>query len=287
VAKTQVVSFSELDSLRQCPHKHQLQYIERWQEPRVGPALITGTAWHSIMEIHYRAIQLVNQGRLEMEFLPGKIGPEVEELLAGEEPERAELLRWMYEGHLQRWGYDTQWEVVAVEHAAEVYLPTDRGGRSRFKLKLKLDLAVMWDRKLWIVDHKSGKNLPTDKELDIDDQFGLYTWAMRQLGKPVFGSIHSANRTQRNKKPMELTERLGRRMLYRTDAELDTIAVEAYRTFKTAYPASGVAPRSPNSDTCRWRCSFTEPCLQARKTKGTKTSDLLPSFGFAQDFTRH
>src|SRR5690606_17496323 len=114
---------------------------------------------------------------------------------------------------------------------------------------------------IWILDHKSGRDLPKDKELDLDDQFGLYTWGLRQLGRRVHGSIHSAARTHRNKDqtrhPQPLHERFARKQIYRTDRELDMLALEAYRLLRLAYSIPiGEAPRSPNPDTCRWRCEI-------------------------------
>jgi hypothetical protein len=75
--------------------------------------------------------------------------------------------------------------------------------------------------------------------------------------------------------------------LTRTDAELDTIAIEAYKTAKAAYAMKpGEAPRFTNPDTCRWRCGFTEPCLLSRK-KGQHPNEVMPDFGFVRDETRH
>lgn len=300
MAKTITASYSELDTMRQCGHKHELAYVERWREPEVGPALMKGTLWHSVMETHYRAIwnwqvegRPASVSTLRPDLFDRQLHNVVMDLLYEQGQPRSdwsELIEWMYLGHLEHYGLDSQWKIVAVEHAPVMWLPTDRGGRSRFRLKMKIDLIVAWDGKLWIVDHKSGKDLPKDKELDIDDQFGLYTWGMRKLGKRVMGSCHSAARTQKNKDQTKnhqpLDERFKRSRLYRTDKELDTIAVEAYRTLLHGYRFKpGEAPRSPNPDTCRWRCSFTEACLAGRK--GLDERAMLIDLGFVQNFERH
>jgi hypothetical protein len=316
MAGSVTISFSELDTFRQCPFKHELAYKERWVPPTTAPALARGTAWHAMLEAHYSTIKDLTADAL---LLPGEDDGEPHVAAdytdrwaqtlwtqaqlnayrwlvdAGLPPDEEDLLRWMYAGYVDRWAGD-DWgikagtRILAVEHAAEVWLPTDRGGRSRFKLKLKLDLVVRIDGKLWIVDHKSGKDLPKQKELDIDDQFGLYTWGMRQLGKPVFGSIHNAARTQRNKDQdkhfQPLDERFSRARLARTDAELTHLAVDAYRAARMAYSLRpGEAPRAPNSDTCKWRCGFTEACLLGRK--GLDDRGILRDTGFTQDFGRH
>lgn len=298
MARTQIVSFSELDTLRQCPHKHALAYRERWVGPVTGPALRRGILWHSVMEAHYRFLMRLQQeqgGVTDPRRALLLARREVMKLLVdetGHQTEDQELILWMYDGYVEFYGDDPDWEILAVEHAPQVWLPTPTGGRSRFKLKLKIDLIARerGTRNIWVIDHKSGKDLPSKKELDIDDQFGLYTWALRSMGKNVFGSIHSAARTQRNKDQTKhfqpLDERFMRTRLYRTDQELDTLAIEAYRTFTAGYRMpTDLAPRSPNPDTCRWRCDYTDPCLASRK--GADEVELLTSLGFVQDYTRH
>lgn len=304
MAKAQVVSFSEIDTFRQCPFKHELSYKERWVAPTTPPALARGTAWHAMLEAHYSAIRDFDRNitlaesdtrQHELIWQEAQLAAYRRLLELGLPPEEEDLLRWMYQGYCQQWegedwGIKAGTRVLAVEHAAEVWLPTDRGGRSRFKLKLKIDLVVRADGKLWIVDHKSGRDLPKQKELDIDDQFGLYAWGMRQLGKDVFGSVHNAARTQRNKDQVKhhqpLDERFSRTRLARTDKELAHLAIDAYRAAKMAYSLKpGEAPRAPNADTCKWRCSYTEPCLLGRK--GLNDRELLRDMGFTQDFERH
>ncbi len=110
------------------------------------------------------------------------------------------------------------------------------------------------------------------------------------MGKPVFGSIHNGARTQRNKDQAKhfqpLEERFSRTRLARTDQELTHLAVDAWRAAKMAYSIKpGEAPRAPNTDTCGWKCSYTEPCLAGRK--GMDDREMLRDLRFTQDRTRH
>lgn len=300
--KTVIASYSELDTLRQCLFKHELGYKERWSAPQTGPALSRGILWHQVMETHYRMLLLIQREQasgietISDRAVAQRIFDAVKVFLhnpiTGQQSEEQELIEWMYRGHVEYWGLDPQWEILAVEHAPEVWLVTANGTRSRFRLKMKIDLIVRErsTRNIWVVDHKSGKDLPKDKELDLDDQFGLYTWGLRQLGHTVHGSIHSAARTHRNKDqtkhPQPLHERFARKPMYRTDRELDVLALEAYRALRQAYAIPvGEAPRSTNPDTCRWRCNFTEACLYGRK--GLDHRAFLRDTGFVQDFQRH
>lgn len=266
-----VVSYSELDSFRQCPHKHHLQYKERWTGPTRSPALLRGTAWHSILEAHYLSEEYPVLD-LDVETLG--------------------LLRWMYDGYVEYWGGDADWKILATEWKGEVPLPTPAGyDEPVFAIKVRLDLVVreLSTGNIMVVDHKSGKDLPKRREMDLDDQFGLYVWALRQLGKKVAGAIHNAARTQRNKsKAQPLDERFGRFTMFRTDAELDRIAQEAADTAATAWLYYGderPAPRSPNPQTCGWRCPFTETCLMGRK--GYDERLAMADYEFEQDYARH
>lgn len=289
-----VVSFSELDTIRQCLFKHRLAYRERWQEPTMGEALAKGILWHNVMESHYKALKQIQDDakdgvaytdKAKVQKVHDAIIGWLRHPQSGKQSEHQELIEWMYSQYIQHWGLDDDWEIMAVEHSPVVNLP---GGQFALKLKIDLVVTVRSTQQLWIVDHKSGKDLPNDKMLEIADQFGLYAWALRQLGRPVFGAIHNATRTQRNKDPKtQPPHKCNRRtMMYRTDRELDTLAQEAAEAFRQAYRLeTSQLIRSPNEDTCRWRCSFTEPCLMARK--GLDIETLLPDFGFIQDFTRH
>jgi hypothetical protein len=279
---THTVSNSEIECYRQCPKKHFYNYKEGWLPPEPSVPLARGILWHNVMEAHYRELWRCQQEshRPQAEVLYKVVAPWLYDE-QGNQNETQELIAWMYAGYVQHWGVDTRWKIVAVEHAAEFWLPTDRGGRSQFKVRMKLDLVVMdREERLWLVDHKSGKDLPTDKMLELDPQFGLYTWGLRQMGKNVFGQIHSGARTLRYKdpnKPQPFDERFSRTPMYRTDEQLDNIAKDAYLTARRAW-RNEPAERAFNPDTCRWRCDYLDPCLMG--SKGMNEVDALIGLGF-------
>ncbi len=300
-----IVSYSELDTYRQCPLKHMLGYGMRWTRPvKPGSALDKGKIYHAVMEEHYRVIKGYQDTHNHKNPKEGS----TEETLLLEACERAvmpllwdatrgdwfsethELIHWMYQGHVKNYGTMPDWRIMAVEHQIVTPLRDERGRRTRYHLKAKLDLVVRIrsTRGLWVVDHKSGGNLPTDMELDIDDQFGLYTWAMREMGKPVLGSLHAANRTQRNKSPMTFDQRMSLSYLNRDEVELTNIALDAYRVAWNAHPPKGAGPKpysSPDPRTCGWKCDFKEAHLMMRR--GRKVAEVMPEFGFKIDRTRH
>ena len=301
MAEPIIVSYSELDTFRQCPLKHHLTYRLRYTKPvKEDSALARGSLWHAVMEEHYKEIkaaQVAHKGRIPEsvwgEVLANawkRIKPLLYDLTTGEQSPNQNLIEWMYQGHVEKWGIDEQWKILGVEHQIITPLRDEHGKQSRFHLKAKMDLVVLeWQTgAMWVVDHKSGANLPTQMDLEIDDQFGLYTWAMREVGKPVLGSLHNANRTQRNKSFMPLDTRLDRTPLNRGEKELTNLALDAYHAARAAYPDD---PRyearysSPDPRSCGWKCDVKEPHLLMRS--GRPMQEVMMEYGFKIDRTRH
>jgi RecB family exonuclease len=285
----QVISYSELDTYRQCPYKHQLAYSERWVAPGDAPALDRGKRTHAALEFFYQnpmrttlPQEAMNSALLDAGIIDENSGEPVDDT--------ADLVKWMLEGYVQMWGGDNAWHIEAVEHPVEIKLPG-----TAIRIKGKIDLLLTDEKgRLWLVDHKTGATLPKDKDLDLDVQFGIYAWALRKLGRPVYGMIYNSIRTQRNKGEMQLSDRFSRTLLVRTDAELEQIALDASMDAREAYKALALAkkngtdrPRHFNTDTCRWRCPYTEACLHGAKALRGGTRGYLAEIGFVQNFERH
>jgi hypothetical protein len=172
-----------------------------------------------------------------------------------------------------------------------------------FRLKFKIDLIAKEDGRLWVIDNKSCKDLPNRLNLDLDDQFGLYNWAVIQMGIKVLGTMHNAARKKMLKgdmdgtNPTALDGRYRRTPLTRGNAELDRIAMEAWQDAYTAYRGLqdvkdmkrlGInveAQRHPSPMQCGWKCDWTEACIAGRK--GIDMRDYIARKGFKQDRSRH
>ena len=284
--RTHIVSFSELDAVRQCKFKHHLSYRERWRPETDALALSRGKVFHSVLENHYLKIKAAQQ--TDADTYPDPFAVIEQSDL---EDDQLDLLKWMYEGYLERYGLDPEWEILAVEQKIEERLAP----RSSFVLKGFVDLVVRDHSAgggVFLIDHKTCRNLPKQRELDFDDQMGIYTWLLKKQWINVRGAQYSACRSNKLKRPMSLDERFQRSLTTRTDTELEVMAQEALTTFRSAYgvgqrgKAEGaLPPRSPNPDTCGWRCPFVEPCLMSRK--GRNIHELLPEMGFTQQHKRH
>ena len=290
---THVVSYSELDALRQCPLKRHLAYTERWKAPTTSPALSRGTLFHAVLEAHYRrkmAQQCLTQasGGTAADTLTLDVILDPWYLLQGDD-EQTEIVKWVYEGYQEHYGTEPDIEVVAVELPLEAWLPAPSGKRSSYRLKGKIDLLVR-DHScgggLWFWDHKTCSTLPSGRALDFDDQFSIYTWLLQENGYDVRGGLYNACRTKQLKRPMKMDERFSRPLTSRTPRECREVVREVYETFKSATPRQGVQPpRSPDPDRCGWKCDFTEACLMSRK--GIDIKGLLVDMGYEQDFSRH
>lgn len=299
-----VVSYSELDTFRQCPLKHHLLYGMRWTKPvKPGSALDKGSLYHACMEDTFRLVKAYQdehnhknprEGSAERKMLMKSIWAKVMHRLVdeqtGEQTEVQALIEWMLQGFFDHWGILDDWRIMAVEHQLLVPLRDPNGRRSRYILKAKLDLIIR-DRAsghLWVVDHKSGKDLPRAMDLEIDDQFGLYTWGMREVKRPVAGSIHLANRTQRNQSFMPLDTRMSKTYLNRDEVELSNIALDAYYVARAAHPPKSQEPlrySSPDPRQCGWKCDVKEPHLLMRR--GRKPAEVMREYGFTINRERH
>lgn len=313
------VSFSELDTYRQCPLKHKLAYEDRWVSATPdNSALGKGSMWHEVMEVHYNTVR-DHQTKARVgnavvwdctknelrQHCVNVVGMYIAKLEAAErDPEIVDLIKWMYVGYIEMWDVDEQWDIVSVENTVLAPLMEDDGTPSPFQLKVKLDLLVRDERgRHWLIDHKSCGNLPSNVDLDWSEQFKLYVWALRNVGIRVTGAIHNAARTTRNKgdilKPgdegykstmraQSLTDRFSRTFMDHTDAQLAGVASDALATFKQAYSEHNHRRRYADPERCKWKCSYKEACLFGRRTgRDSDMIDMLQRTGFEQDYTRH
>ena len=289
-ATAHIVSYSELDTFRQCPLKHHLTYATRWRGPVKSRALTVGSLVHEVLEAYYIGIRDGEDW-----------GPKVSELLADKTDEHAVLVKWIFDGYRDQWENTdwSEWRVLEVEYEFKVPLPEPSGRASRrLWIKGKVDLVMLHipTSKVWIWDHKSGAQKPSQMNLEIDDQFGLYTWALRALGWPVVGSIHNYLKSAQlkgdkdGKKPSPLADRFGRTYLNRTTAELNSLAADAWAVAVNAYPPkSRQLPlySSPDARQCGWKCDVKEAHLLMRAHPERTEEDIMTDLGYQVDNTRH
>lgn len=286
-----IVSYSELDTFRQCPLKHAWSYKDRWRSPNTSKPLALGSLVHTHLESYYNSIvrkESTDQAVLEIQQELGVYGNR-------EQTEYERLASWILTGYDEYYREQDQgvWEPLEAEYAFVVPLPDEDGTPvPGLWLKGKVDLVARHvpSGRIWIWDHKTGAYPPDQMALEIDDQFGLYTWALRWLGWPVAGSIHNYLKSkplkgdETGKTPTPLDKRFQRTYLNRTDVELNNIALDASRAAQAAH--SGAALYSaPDPRQCGWKCDYKEQHVLVRK--GASVGQAMTDYGFVQDFTRH
>lgn len=271
-----VVRHSELKDFAQCPLKHRFAWVEGYRSPD-SEASSLGTAWHLVMANHYRAIKQLQDEAGECAWLD--MGMQIEEnhgqiskfIRARFEGEMRDTLTWMYDGYVEKWGLDPHWRVLSVEQTLIVPFVEPTGHRSRYRYQWTTDLLVqdmeLAGEPLVVIDHKSTKNPIGRVDIDLDDQYGNYTWAWRRSGKPVLMQVCNQAKTAKLKRPMTLQERFSRTPGYRTDRELIEIEQDSLAKAKASRtkanrerPYSAVDPR-----VCGWKCDYTEVHLALRK----------------------
>ena len=293
------ISWSEIDTWRQCPFKWRLSYAERWVHSALSPALSKGILWHSVLEKHYRILQATGSLAKAMDSVLAyldalyDIDTVADDTVQRFPSEHIDLARWMYAGYIQFWQQkDAELEIIEIEARRE--LPLIEGV---VNIKCRIDWLVKDPSGyFWLYDHKAQKNLPSKRECDLDDQFAIYQWILNQcLGSNIFGVIHNSARTQQNQGPMPLNTRFSRTTIVHTEAELATMVDEIRSTafdIVAAYdhldmPETLITPRHPDPERCKWKCGFTEPCLLGRGTEPERVRHMLKDLEFRQDFTRH
>lgn len=273
-------SWSEIDTARQCLHKHHLKYREGWEARDPHPAGHLGTCWHSML------------GELYMTGDPDAPGVDLVQMVdnAVVTREQGQLLAWMLDGYERMWGKgDTAWrgKVVLVEEELRVDLPDV--GYGPLELVAVIDLVVEIMGRLWIVDHKTSARFPRKDSVYLADQWTLYCWVLKQHGYNVFGSVHNFARTERLKRHAEdldqlseadvlaeLRERYCRIQIERTDLEIESVVADATVQAWQAKLGLPNNPRSPGEH-CYRRCSFEEACIAGRKWGDNMETNVLLS----------
>lgn len=293
-----VVRHSEIADFRHCPLKHRLAWTEGWWSParESGGARDLGQVWHAIMKVRYLLLQHAqNTGEWDEERCISEIGFIVDEA----HEDLRETLWWMYEGYVGVYGLDSDLEVLSVEETLQVpfHDEDDRplvievdGVRRPVLYSWTTDLFARSKvyRGLVVVDHKSTSQPLKKVDIDLSDQFGLYTVAWRRLGEHVRGQLVNQVQTKQLKRPQTLEERFARTPSIRTPAELRAIELDAVDTiYAMLSPRNRRRPYSaPDPRSCGWKCDFKEPHLRLRRnTDPNKVRAILKSFGLEQGAT--
>jgi hypothetical protein len=284
------VRHSEVATFRQCPLLHQWVWKELWAKPEESVASNTGTAWHLIAGTHYQAIQEFQHAtgklalsRVAMQDVLDRVDATIETRIA---EELQETIDWMYDGLIERYGFDESHEILSVEQFKQVLWPNQDGDRI-FRYSWTSDRVIRdyatKNKQIFVVDEKSTANPLRQVDVDLMDQIGMYVWAERMDGVAALAPMIRQVQTKKLKRAQTLEERYAELYSMRTDIELENIANEILGIAHHMH--SGLPPySSPDPRICSWKCDFREIHLAVRKTKNPARAlpAMLRSRGYIQ-----
>lgn len=270
-----------------CQLNYKLSYASGLSAPP-NDAMIKGSAFHALMQGHYEQFREDDSSKRPRSLADARYraSQRLNEYRRGEgkdriESEMVDMLRFMYEGYVERFGTDTEFDrFVVIDEKRIVPLLTYRG--VRVSLKVTADLIVhhaKWDKWL-ILDHKTKGKVDASKEAfknenQLDPQRALYAASYSMQGPkkgriPIFAAYHNVIRSDKLVREMTLDERYARSPIFFNTIELTEVWEEAKTLAKRAVEIRlGVGPKlysSPDPRTCGWACSFVGAHLTARAT---------------------
>lgn len=281
------VGQSELADFRQCPLKHKFRWFEGWYLPASHFESNTkseiGTQWHHVQAAHYRAKQEREADGMDypVEMARAIMHGAADEIVGmyNSDVERYELLVWMADGYLERYGTDPDWEIEAIEKRLRVPIvdPDEPKAEPEFALRFTADLVVklrsLGGRRV-IVDNKTveSQGVWGTFDVDLDDQLGIYTRGYARIdpaNPPIYAMLNQVRR-DKLKRPMTLNERFMRPKSTRTRRELDEIERDALSDLRRMHGKENLRRPSsaPNPKQCAWKCDFKEAHIVLRRSGG-------------------
>jgi hypothetical protein len=288
------VRHSEIADFRQCPLKHKLNWFELWAKPEESVASTMGTAWHEVMAAHYLTIRehQLREGKFRLSsHYQQDVLDAVDALIeSGIHDDLQENISWMYDGHIEKYGFNDGWEILSAEETHTIPFREKNGRASRFHYRWTSDLVIRDHtssaKSRYVVDHKSTANKLQQDEIDLMDSLALYVWAWRQKKLDILAPVIMQAHTKKLKRPQTLGERFAWMPSYRTEIELANVQAECLGIAKAIHSKLNKEQpySSPDPRTCGWKCDFKEAHLLMRKSKDPVRTlpSLMHSRGYVQ-----
>ena len=224
-----ITGFSMVKAYRRCPKQYEYKYIQHLQKIAPPPPLLRGTILHEILDA-----RAISTGKVGFKTIMAKYDEKYHALFQEEQELYGESflddIARVYQGYLRHWD-DTNIEYLASEE----FLSTQLVGDILFQGHL--DKRIFKDGRMWVMDHKSHKHIPTVDQRFNDYQQLLYVWAYNRehsRGDQIDGVIWDYIRT----KPPTIPEKL-KSPNFSQAKNLDT---DVY-TYTKALVAGGANPK--------------------------------------------
>jgi hypothetical protein len=192
-----ITGFSMVKSYRRCPKQYDYKYRQHLQKVAPPPPLIRGTIIHEMLDA--RAIP----GSLGSKGVIAKYETKYGTLFKEQQEEYGEdflkNIERVYQGYLREWD-DSDLEYLSSEEFISTPLVDN------ILFQGHLDKRVFKDGRMWVMDHKTHKNIPTEEQRFNDYQQLMYVWAYNREHPrdKIDGIIWDYIRT----KPPSIPERL-------------------------------------------------------------------------------
>ena len=186
-----VLTYSALNTFRNCPRKYRLRYIENLRRPEVADTLALGSVVHAALEQWYR---LPADGQRLLAVLDLLDSRFPNHGFDAKEKAQWQLARAMLVGYTTRYTPE-EFEVLEVEKPFEAEIRNPETGRTSqtFSMAGKVDGIVRVGQELYLLEHKTAASLTGDylDRLWTDTQIALYSFYLRELGFPIVGVIYN------------------------------------------------------------------------------------------------
>lgn len=198
-----VFTQSMIKAGRHCLKQTQYKYRDRLKPKIVGQALYRGKWVHAVLESHYKGGDWKEEHQQWVHKYNRLFDEEKAKL--GDLPNE---IRNLMRGYFWHYKNDEDWEVLETELTIEAEILPNVVFRCR------VDNMVETPWGIFLVDHKTHKNLPNHEFRLLDTQSPLYVWAAREAGYPVVGFIWNYLRSRpqshwRFKRDGDLYARIG------------------------------------------------------------------------------
>lgn len=186
-----VLTYSALDTFRNCPRRYKLRYEEGLRSRDKAESLSFGGVIHGALESWYKAADDPHRLWTVLDFIDGEYP-----LRAADPQQKASwhLARAMFTGYAAR--YPTEdFTVVEIEKEflGEIRNPDTGRASQTFVMAGKVDGIVRFTDGLYLLEHKTASSLDANylDKLWTDTQIALYCHYLRELGYPIVGVLYN------------------------------------------------------------------------------------------------
>jgi putative RecB family exonuclease len=246
---------SQISSYQVCPRMYYFAYVKKLVPIVESPKLMFGRGVHKGLEIYYQTRKREDALVAYRKWLAEQDAP-VEETTS----ENAALGEQLLNSYIDYATKQDTFKTVAVEQQFVVPIWRPDGSPSEYEHVGTVDGVVRNTiyGDLWLLEHKTARNFPTEFELQLNAQVSHYLLAAQQLfDEQVRGVVYNVIRKvnpNRAKTPVIM-----RRLITRTPAELRNTMDQMYRVAERISHDEYFDP-APGFH-CSWRCTYQQLCM--------------------------